>query len=106
MISVSGCTGKEKISGSDAIRIALNDSQTLSRIDNNEYRIADVGSASLSMHDGKREDMYAVTIEVQNRTAERIIVFVNFEGKVVLVDTSYTAKAPDYLLRKINESRV
>jgi hypothetical protein len=100
LILLSGCLGKEKISETDAANIAVNDSQTLYLIGNNEFRVASVGLGSFSSGSGTPEEMYLVTIEKQNSTGVHINVFVNFEGKVVHVDTSYTATAPDYLINR------
>lgn len=104
MIVTGGCLGNEKISGHDAVRIALNDSQVRNLITDHEFDVVDVGPASISTGDSMPEEMYAVTINVQNNTPERILVFVNFEGQVVRIDSPYTAKAPDALIKNVNES--
>ncbi|MDO9323839.1 MAG: hypothetical protein Q7T80_02670 [Methanoregula sp.] len=106
LISTSGCLGKERISEHDAVSIALNDSQTLRLIGNNEFKVVDVGLTSISSGDKMPEEVYGIFIEKRNHTQERINVFVNFEGKVVSVSTSYTAKAPDSLIKRINETPV
>jgi hypothetical protein len=86
---------KEKITMDVASRIALNDPQTIQLINSHDFTIEDVNLGSLSGNDGKPENVYEVSIEVPNGTYKRIIVFVNFTGHVIFVDTPSTAKYPD-----------
>ena len=43
---------------------------------------------------------------MQNSSTERIIVFVNYYGEIVMVDSPYTAKVPDSLIHRINGTPV
>jgi len=95
-----------KISERDAVSIALNNSQIHHLINNNEFKITDIGSGIITSGDGKREEVYEVTIRVQNSSTERIIVFVNYYGEIVMVDSPYTAKVPDSLIHRINGTPV
>ncbi len=106
LILTSGCLDNNKISERDAVSIALNNSQIHHLINNNEFKITDIGSGIITSGDGKREEVYEVTIRVQNSSTERIIVFVNYYGEIVMVDSPYTAKVPDSLIHRINGTPV
>jgi len=96
----------EKITTEEATQIAMHDPRTIQILGNNEYSISDVGLSFISAGTGAPEEVYQITFDVPNGTYNRVIVFVNFSGDVVMVDTPYTAKAPDELIRKTNNSNL
>jgi hypothetical protein len=98
---ISGCTGTERIGMEQAVQIALNDSKTLSIINNDSYNITDVSVAHLSIGTGGPVELYSVTIDVLNGTDRRAIAFISFDGKVIQVDNSFPPpKPPAYLLNE------
>ena len=98
-ITISGCAGTERISKEQAIGIALNDSKTLSIINNDSYHVTDVSVAHLSHGTEGSVELYSVTIDVLNGTNRRAIAFISYDGKVIQVDNSFPPpKPPEYLL--------
>jgi hypothetical protein len=104
-VSAGRCRENVKISEGEAVRIAVNDSATLRWIDTHTFKVIDVGISSISSSDGIPEEVYAIIIE-KNGARERFTVFVNFEGIVVRTGTSYTAQAPDSLMKTMNGTPV
>jgi hypothetical protein len=103
---LSDSKATEKITPEEATQIAMHDPRTIKILGNNEYSVSDMGLSSISAGTGAPEEVYQITFDVPNGTYNRVIVFVNFSGDVVMVDTPYTAKAPEALLQKPDRSQI
>ena len=88
-ILLSGCLENKEIGEEDAVSIALNDSRTLSWINDSDYEVYDVSKA---VFDGN--EMYQVSIKIVNGTHKRVNVFVTYDGDVVSVGSQFPAPTP------------
>ena len=87
-ILLSGCLENKEIGEEDAVSIALNDSRTVSMINDSDYEY-DVIKA---VFDG--QEMYQVSIKIVNGTHKRVNVFVTYGGDVVSVGSQFPAPIP------------
>ncbi|MFZ2074022.1 MAG: hypothetical protein WAU64_06060 [Methanoregula sp.] len=93
-----GYITNEKISEDDAIRIALHDPQMLKLINGSTFTISDVGTANIGAGDsGSQQEVYYISFVKSGEKSKQIIVFVTYGGKVISVETQYSAIAPDNL---------
>jgi hypothetical protein len=95
-IAAAGCASENKISKDEAIRIALTDTRTIQAINNSAYNVSEVSTASLGAGTQTQDEVYCVSISVQDGSNKRVNVFVTYDGKVALVDVPYPVITPPH----------
>ncbi|MCZ7385554.1 MAG: hypothetical protein O8C63_12520 [Candidatus Methanoperedens sp.] len=100
-ILVSGCLQEKvgfnetivpKISKEDAVKIALNDSRVIAKIDNHTFNVSenDVSSAILD-----NKEVYLVKVNLYNgKLFGTINVFITYDGQVTVIGWEYPAIIP------------